>query len=291
MLGAVIGARSASRSPTTSGSRSPGTPARLRERLAGAAPLLRRTSGTSTSSIDVRDRRARSRAVGRFAAGTFERVVRRRHADRRHDRRRARRLRRWSARCRPASCATTRRCCSPASSACPATSSWRHERRRFPSRSSSGCRWRSRCSPRSCPRAWRRGWCCSARSRRSASLLGIALDFDTGAGGPAARHRRDLDLGARDPLQARRSTGSTVPAAARPALIFAAVIAVGRPQRLGAAEALLLPLRARGVGRARRVLAQDLALFVVFFDLMLIPFYFLTGQWGRATGSRRRPSS
>ncbi|HEU4657278.1 MAG TPA: NADH-quinone oxidoreductase subunit M [Capillimicrobium sp.] len=26
--------------------------------------------------------------------------------------------------------------------------------------------------------------------------------------------------------------------------------------------------------------AQDLALFVVFFDLMLIPFFFLTGQWG-----------
>jgi NADH-quinone oxidoreductase subunit M len=28
-------------------------------------------------------------------------------------------------------------------------------------------------------------------------------------------------------------------------------------------------------------LAQDLALFVAFFDLMLIPFYFLTGGWGR----------
>jgi len=26
--------------------------------------------------------------------------------------------------------------------------------------------------------------------------------------------------------------------------------------------------------------AQDLALFVVFFDLMLVPFYFLIGQWG-----------
>ena len=26
--------------------------------------------------------------------------------------------------------------------------------------------------------------------------------------------------------------------------------------------------------------AQDLALFVAFFDLMLIPFYFLTGIWG-----------
>ncbi len=28
------------------------------------------------------------------------------------------------------------------------------------------------------------------------------------------------------------------------------------------------------------LLAQDLALFVLFFDLMLIPFYFLVGQWG-----------
>jgi NADH-quinone oxidoreductase subunit M len=32
--------------------------------------------------------------------------------------------------------------------------------------------------------------------------------------------------------------------------------------------------------------AQDLALFVAFFDLMLIPFYFLTGMWG--TGDRVR---
>jgi NADH-quinone oxidoreductase subunit M len=31
------------------------------------------------------------------------------------------------------------------------------------------------------------------------------------------------------------------------------------------------------------LLAQDLALFVAFFDLMLIPFYFLTGVWGRET--------
>ena len=29
-------------------------------------------------------------------------------------------------------------------------------------------------------------------------------------------------------------------------------------------------------------LAQDLALFVLFFDLMLVPFYFLVGQWGAA---------
>jgi NADH-quinone oxidoreductase subunit M len=32
------------------------------------------------------------------------------------------------------------------------------------------------------------------------------------------------------------------------------------------------------------LLAQDLALFVVFFDLMLVPFFFLTGIWG---GARR----
>ena len=32
--------------------------------------------------------------------------------------------------------------------------------------------------------------------------------------------------------------------------------------------------------------AQDLALFVVFFDLMLVPFFFLTGQWG--SGDRVR---
>jgi NADH-quinone oxidoreductase subunit M len=34
-------------------------------------------------------------------------------------------------------------------------------------------------------------------------------------------------------------------------------------------------------------LAQDLALFVAFFDLMLIPFYFLTGMYGRGTREQR----
>jgi NADH-quinone oxidoreductase subunit M len=35
------------------------------------------------------------------------------------------------------------------------------------------------------------------------------------------------------------------------------------------------------------LLAQDLALFVAFFDLMLIPFYFLTGVWGAEPGRVR----
>ena len=39
-------------------------------------------------------------------------------------------------------------------------------------------------------------------------------------------------------------------------------------------------------------MAQDLALFVVFFDLMLIPFYFLIGGWGSGRAAcGRRPSS
>ena len=38
-------------------------------------------------------------------------------------------------------------------------------------------------------------------------------------------------------------------------------------------------------------LAQDLALFVLFFDLMLVPFYFLVGSGAGRTASRRRSSS
>src|SRR3712207_982151 len=36
-------------------------------------------------------------------------------------------------------------------------------------------------------------------------------------------------------------------------------------------------------------MAQDLALFVVFFDLMLVPFYFLIGAWG--SGDRVRATT
>ena len=43
-----------------------------------------------------------------------------------------------------------------------------------------------------------------------------------------------------------------------------------------------LPPQARDLEEAvlGALMAQDLALFVVFFDLMLVPFFFLTGQWG-----------
>jgi NADH-quinone oxidoreductase subunit M len=60
-------------------------------------------------------------------------------------------------------------------------------------------------------------------------------------------------------------------------------------------SALQIPDRARtyffmlGLGQMATLgafLAQDLLLFVLFFDLMLIPFYFLVGGWG--TGDRIR---
>jgi NADH-quinone oxidoreductase subunit M len=75
------------------------------------------------------------------------------------------------------------------------------------------------------------------------------------------------------------------------------VLLIGLTTLLFAVAVLALNLRAAGNGvpRARTFyfhmmlaesavlgafLAQDLALFVAFFDLMLIPFYFLIGGWG-----------
>src|SRR5437763_10540330 len=62
-------------------------------------------------------------------------------------------------------------------------------------------------------------------------------------------------------------------------LFVAAVLAAGfkdweRPR----AFFFFLGLAETGVLGA--LLAQDLALFVIFFDLMLVPFVFLTGLWG-----------
>ena len=47
-----------------------------------------------------------------------------------------------------------------------------------------------------------------------------------------------------------------------------------------AAAALRLPLGLAETAVLGAFLAQDLILFVLFFDLMLVPFYFLVGQWG-----------
>ncbi|MDQ3710050.1 MAG: NADH-quinone oxidoreductase subunit M, partial [Actinomycetota bacterium] len=68
-----------------------------------------------------------------------------------------------------------------------------------------------------------------------------------------------------------------------PATIWAALRTTDRPKlfmfHMALAETAVLGA----------FLAQDLALFVVFFDLMLVPFYFLIGGWGK--GDRVRATT
>ena len=117
--------------------------------------------------------------------------------------------------------------------------------------------------------------------------LGLAIGYIAdyyAAGRPAARHRRRLDRRAGDPLQARRSTGLNVFLVGLTTLLFAAAALAAnlrsweRP-RLFYFQFMLAESAVLGA-----FLAQDLALFVAFFDLMLIPFYFLIGGWGREPG-------
>jgi NADH-quinone oxidoreductase subunit M len=81
------------------------------------------------------------------------------------------------------------------------------------------------------------------------------------------------------------------------------VLLIGLSTLLFAAAALALNVRGQARPSRPRVfwffftlaesavlgafLAQDLALFVAFFDLMLIPFYFLIGMYGRGTREER----
>jgi NADH-quinone oxidoreductase subunit M len=79
-------------------------------------------------------------------------------------------------------------------------------------------------------------------------------------------------------------TGLNVVLVGLTALLFAAAIlasnvrAAGPPDRPRLYYFQLLLAESAVLGA---FLAQDLILFVAFFDLMLIPFYFLTGGWGR----------
>ena len=123
--------------------------------------------------------------------------------------------------------------------------------------------------------------------RRSGALVALALaialvaDFDAGAAG--LQHTVDEswipDLGVRYQLGRRRDQRLPGPAdggalARRDALLGAAAM----PER---PRALLLHAR-RSPRRPTlgAFLAQDLLLFVLFFDLMLIPFFFLIGTFG-----------
>jgi NADH-quinone oxidoreductase subunit M len=64
------------------------------------------------------------------------------------------------------------------------------------------------------------------------------------------------------------------------ALLFAAAIAVANLTRWERPRLFYFHFALAESAVLGAFLAQDLALFVVFFDLMLIPFYFLIGTWG-----------
>ncbi|MDQ5894676.1 MAG: NADH-quinone oxidoreductase subunit [Actinomycetota bacterium] len=68
-----------------------------------------------------------------------------------------------------------------------------------------------------------------------------------------------------------------------PAIAFSAVRGVERP-------ALFYLMMAAGeTATLGAFLSQDLLLFVLFFDLMIVPFYFLFGIWGRDRGGENDP--
>jgi NADH-quinone oxidoreductase subunit M len=120
--------------------------------------------------------------------------------------------------------------------------------------------------------------------------LGLAIGYiaDFSAGGAPLQHVTDVtwiaELGMHYKLGL---SGLNVLLVGLTALLFAAAVLAAnlrsweRP-RLFYVHFMLAESAVLGA-----FLAQDLALFVAFFDLMLVPFYFLTGGWGREPGRVR----
>ncbi|HEV3033725.1 MAG TPA: NADH-quinone oxidoreductase subunit M [Solirubrobacteraceae bacterium] len=136
----------------------------------------------------------------------------------------------------------------------------------------------------------RAGWSAPGAMALLGSLvaLGLAIGYiaDYSAGGPALQHVTDVvwiaELGIHYKLAV---TGLNVFLIGLTTLLFAAATLAAnlrtdaRPlerPRLFYFHFMLAESAVLGA-----FLAQDLALFVAFFDLMLIPFYFLIGGWGR----------
>ena len=285
-IGGVIAHRSASRVAYFVYIAPPRLRRALRERFARVHTLpreqvvLRRALSTRCSSGR---RRRRAASAARVIESAFVQGVLVGGAGRR----RARGHRRSRARSRPATCAPTRCCCSSASAALAlyflivstSTLTIHLSHRPLPAARRRAARGAS-CRPRL-------GALGGARAAASAVLayaVAMIVDFDSRRRRAAVRDRRRVDRRARHPLLARRRRAEPVPDRADGA-------AVGAVRRSWAC------VRARGTGRGSSsstwrsretavlgaFMAQDLALFVVFFDLMLVPFYFLIGGWGRAT--------
>jgi NADH-quinone oxidoreductase subunit M len=120
----------------------------------------------------------------------------------------------------------------------------------------------------------------------SLATLGLAIgyiaDYKAGAG---LRHVTDVvwisELGIHYKLGV---DGLNVFLVGLTALLFAAATLAANLRRWSKPGLFYLHFMLAESAVLGAFLAQDLALFVAFFDLMLIPFYFLIGTWGREPG-------
>ena len=240
------------------------------------------TSGTSTRS-STRSIVRPSCGSARFAQSTFERVVVNGLFIGGTDRRRPRRQRRRPRARRPASCAPTPRSCSSASS--PSRLFLLQPRDPAPVLPALAAAGRSAARrPAAAPRALLGlGRARRARSCALGYAIALVVDFDDAAAGCSTSPNETwiAELGIHYKLGV---DGLNL------FLVLLTTAAVGR-------DARVVGLATSAARRDRRqfffhlalahtavlgaLLAQDLALFVVFFDLMLVPFFFLTGQLGR----------
>ena len=120
--------------------------------------------------------------------------------------------------------------------------------------------------------------------------LGLAIGYvaDFSAGGPSLQHVTDVtwisELGIHYKLGV---SGLNVFLIALTGLLFAAAVLAANLRSWERPRLFYFHFMLAESAVLGAFLAQDLALFVAFFDLMLIPFYFLVGSWGREPGRVR----
>jgi NADH-quinone oxidoreductase subunit M len=129
------------------------------------------------------------------------------------------------------------------------------------------------------PRRWS-GWVAALGAFATLGLaIGLLFDFDSGSAG--IQHAVDEawipDLGVRYSLGVDGISIFLVLLTTAAWFAATAWSAIRMPER---PKTYLLMLGIAETATLGAFLAQDLLLFVLFFDLMLIPFYFLFGSWG-----------
>ncbi|HEY4450598.1 MAG TPA: NADH-quinone oxidoreductase subunit M [Solirubrobacteraceae bacterium] len=124
----------------------------------------------------------------------------------------------------------------------------------------------------------------------SLAALGLAIGYiaDYAAGGAALQHVTDVvwiaELGIHYKLAI---TGLNVFLVGLTTLLFAAATLAANLRSFERPRLFYFHFMLAESAVLGAFLAQDLALFVSFFDLMLIPFYFLIGGWGRGPGREK----